>query len=49
MKVVLAVIAAVLVLTIGTTAVALAQDGSTHPSGSPESAELIWNSVSRSR
>lgn len=31
MKVVLAVIAAVLVLTIGTTAVALAQDGSTQP------------------
>ena len=31
MKVVLAVIAAMLVLTIGTTAVALAQDGSTQP------------------
>ena len=32
MKVVMAVIAAVLVLTIGTAAVALAQDGSTQPS-----------------
>lgn len=47
MKVVLATIAVVLVLTLGTTAVVLAQDGSNQPPQPPVATNPMWSKVAK--